>query len=259
MSHSLRSGPPPLCAKSSHASHPAHAPTPGARTLPLVRPAILDGDESPDPHGCHQRDADSFSDGGQFGDPDSAIAHGKRLIAEGAAILDVGGESTRPGAEPVAEAEELARVVPVVEGLVADRSDQQISIDTAKLAVAEAALAAGATVVNDVTAFQATLEMAGLVAERGAALERRSNATLSGRYLRRSTRRLPAPPSRAKCVLDLRNVPRTGCPRQLVEQRPTYLAAFARSMTLRTKSPFALVYASRSSSNFVASRRFRAA
>jgi dihydropteroate synthase len=67
---------------------------------------------------------DSFSDGGQFGDADSAIAHGKRLIAEGAAILDVGGESTRPGAEPVAEAEELARVVPVVEGLVADRSDQ---------------------------------------------------------------------------------------------------------------------------------------
>ncbi|MBA2794861.1 MAG: dihydropteroate synthase [Thermoleophilaceae bacterium] len=111
---------------------------------------------------------DSFSDGGQFGDADSAIAHGKRLIAEGAAILDVGGESTRPGAEPVSEAEELARVVPVVEGLAADRSDQRISIDTAKLAVAEAALDAGATIVNDVTAFQATPEMAGLVAERGA-------------------------------------------------------------------------------------------
>lgn len=110
---------------------------------------------------------DSFSDGGLFLDADAAVAHGERLAAEGAAILDVGGESTRPGAEPVEVDEELARVVPVVERLVAARA-AEVSVDTSKLEVAEAALKAGASIVNDVTAFRFAPEMAGLVADRGA-------------------------------------------------------------------------------------------
>ncbi len=111
---------------------------------------------------------DSFSDGGQFTEPGTAVAHGVRLAGEGAHILDVGGESTRPGAEPVGEAEELARVLPVVEGLAAEHLGVAISIDTAKAAVAEAALDAGAGIVNDVTAFRRAPELAGLVAGRGA-------------------------------------------------------------------------------------------
>jgi len=113
---------------------------------------------------------DSFSDGGQFVEPDAAIAHGIRLASEGAAILDVGGESTRPGAAPVSEAEELRRVVPVIEGLTIGlrSSPAAISIDTRRLAVAEAALDAGASIVNDVAAFRSAPELAGLVADRGA-------------------------------------------------------------------------------------------
>src|SRR3954453_17565679 len=108
---------------------------------------------------------DSFSDGGQFDDAAQAIAHGRRLAAEGASIVDVGGESTRPGADPVPAADELERVVPVVEGL----RDQQVSIDTRKVAVAEAAVEAGARIVNDVSAFRHDPQMAGLVASAGAA------------------------------------------------------------------------------------------
>ncbi len=110
---------------------------------------------------------DSFSDGGLYIDADAAIAHGLELRAEGASILDIGGESTRPGAEPVDGAAELARVLPVIEGLSARCVDAQISIDTSKAAVAAAALDAGATLVNDVTALRADPEMAGLVAARG--------------------------------------------------------------------------------------------
>ncbi len=111
---------------------------------------------------------DSFSDGGQFAEADAAVDLGHRLAAEGAHILDVGGESTRPGAAPVSEEEELTRVVPVVEGLGAvDGRGCEISIDTAKLAVAAAALDAGAAIVNDVTAFRSEPDLAGLVAERG--------------------------------------------------------------------------------------------
>jgi dihydropteroate synthase len=106
---------------------------------------------------------DSFSDGGAFDDPAAAIAHGRRLAAEGAAILDIGGESTRPGADPVPVEEELRRVIPVVEGLAGAR----ISIDTMKLAVAKAAVEAGATYVNDVTAFRNDPDLAGFVADRG--------------------------------------------------------------------------------------------
>jgi dihydropteroate synthase len=108
---------------------------------------------------------DSFSDGGQFLDAGAAIAHGRRLASEGADLLDVGGESTRPGAEPVGEQEELRRVVPVVEELARDHT--HVSIDTSKAAVARAALEAGATYVNDVTAFRGDPEMAALVAGAG--------------------------------------------------------------------------------------------
>jgi dihydropteroate synthase len=111
---------------------------------------------------------DSFSDGGLYLDPAAAVAHALELEGEGAAILDIGGESTRPGAEPVPAAEELRRVVPVIEGLVAAGVRAQISIDTSKAAVAAAALDAGATLVNDVTALRADPEMAALVAASGA-------------------------------------------------------------------------------------------
>jgi dihydropteroate synthase len=110
---------------------------------------------------------DSFSDGGLFLDADAAVEHGLRLVDEGADILDVGGESTRPGAEPVSEEEERERVLPVVERLARD-AGARLSIDTTKLAVARAALDAGATLVNDVSAFRFDPGMAALVAETGA-------------------------------------------------------------------------------------------
>jgi len=96
---------------------------------------------------------DSFSDGGRHLDPDAALAHARRLIGEGADILDIGGESTRPGAAPVSEAEELERVIPLIEAVRAE-SDIRISIDTMKPAVARAAAAAGASIWNDVTALR---------------------------------------------------------------------------------------------------------
>ena len=95
---------------------------------------------------------DSFSDGGRLASVEAAVAHGLRLVEQGADILDIGGESTRPGADPVGEAEEIDRVVPVIEGLRA-RWAGPISIDTMKPAVARAAVAAGATMWNDVTAL----------------------------------------------------------------------------------------------------------
>jgi dihydropteroate synthase len=109
---------------------------------------------------------DSFSDGGLYLDSGAAIAHGRELAAAGAEILDVGGESTRPGAEPVGAEEELRRVVPVIRGL--RDVDCDVSVDTSKAAVAEAALEAGAAIVNDVTALRGDPEMAALCAERGA-------------------------------------------------------------------------------------------
>jgi len=109
---------------------------------------------------------DSFSDGGLYLDPERAIAHGLELVADGADILDVGGESTRPGAEEVALEEELRRVEPVVAGLAGGGA--AISVDTSKAAVAAAALAAGAEIVNDVTALRGDAEMASLCADRQA-------------------------------------------------------------------------------------------
>ncbi len=109
---------------------------------------------------------DSFSDGGLFLDPEAAIAHGRELAAAGAEILDVGGESTRPGAAAVSEEEELRRVVPVIRGL--RDLDCDISVDTSKAPVAASALDAGATIVNDVTAMRGDAGMAALCAGRGA-------------------------------------------------------------------------------------------
>ena len=107
---------------------------------------------------------DSFSDGGLFVDPGAAVEHGRRLLAEGAALVDVGGESTRPGADPVSAEEELARVGPVLEGL----SGLPVSIDTSKALVARRALELGAELVNDVTALREDQEMAKVVADGNA-------------------------------------------------------------------------------------------
>jgi dihydropteroate synthase len=110
---------------------------------------------------------DSFSDGGEYLDPHAAVRHGLELERDGATILDIGGESTRPGALPVSAEEELARVLPVIAGLREQGARAQISIDTSKAAVAAAAIDAGAGLVNDVTAFRGDPDMAGLVAGRG--------------------------------------------------------------------------------------------
>lgn len=110
---------------------------------------------------------DSFSDGGNFLDREAAVAHALELEREGADIIDVGGESTRPGAEPVGVEEELRRVVPVIREL-RGRSGVLISIDTSKAAVADAAVAAGADIINDIAALQADPEMPGVAARSGA-------------------------------------------------------------------------------------------
>lgn len=112
---------------------------------------------------------DSFSDGGLFVDAEQAVAHAARLVDEGARIVDIGGESTRPGADPVPLPEELARVLPVIEGLRAARPDAVISIDTRHASVAAAALEASAAVVNDVTAG-ADPSMFDVVRDAGAGL-----------------------------------------------------------------------------------------
>jgi dihydropteroate synthase len=113
------------------------------KQLDLARPVVM---------GVVNVTPDSFSDGGRFLDPAAAIRHGKQLIAEGAAILDVGGESTRPGAEPVSIEEELRRVLPVIEGLTG--AGALVSVDTSKPEVMRAAAEAGAWMINDVRALQ---------------------------------------------------------------------------------------------------------
>jgi dihydropteroate synthase len=110
---------------------------------------------------------DSFSDGGSFLDPQAAVEHGLRLAAEGADILDIGGESTRPGAESVSAEEELRRTLPVVRAL-REKTNALISIDTSKSTVAHAALEAGADIINDVTGLRGDPAMASLAAESGA-------------------------------------------------------------------------------------------
>ena len=128
-------------------------------TFSFPRPALVMGVVNVTP--------DSFSDGGQFLEAEKAVAHALELVGQGAEILDLGGESTRPGATPVSEAEELRRVLPVLEQL-ATRVKVPLSIDTMKPAVARAALAAGASIVNDVAANRNDDAMWRVVAETGA-------------------------------------------------------------------------------------------
>lgn len=130
----------------------------GGATLILDRPSIM---------GVVNVTPDSFSDGGSFDSAQAAVDHALRLVEQGADLLDVGGESTRPGAGPVDESEELRRVLPVVEALAA-RAGVPVSIDTAKPSVMRAALAAGASMVNDVLALRADGAL-DAVAEAGAA------------------------------------------------------------------------------------------
>ena len=112
---------------------------------------------------------DSFSDGGQFFTLDSALDHAEQMISEGADIIDVGGESTRPGGEPVSADEEIKRVVPIIEALTS-RTDTPISVDTTKSEVARAALDAGAAIVNDISALRFDFYVADAVARAGAGL-----------------------------------------------------------------------------------------
>lgn len=129
------------------------------RTLPFGRRPLVMGIVNATP--------DSFSDRGQFSDPDAAIAQGLRLAAEGADLLDVGGESTRPGATPVSVDEELRRVMPVVAALCQETS-LPVSIDTSKASVARQALAAGAEIINDITGLTGDPAMVQVARETGA-------------------------------------------------------------------------------------------
>ena len=112
---------------------------------------------------------DSFSDGGQFFEPEAAIGHGLRLVREGADILDVGAESTRPYSTPVESEEELRRLIPVVQGLC-EQADVPVSVDTSKAVIAKEALAAGAEIINDVTGLEGDREMLDVAARSSAGL-----------------------------------------------------------------------------------------
>ncbi|WP_127132031.1 dihydropteroate synthase [Georgenia sp. SYP-B2076] len=140
--------------------------TPTAWTTPSPLPQALQETGRTLVVGIVNVTPDSFSDGGQWFDTDVAIAHGRHLLAQGADIVDIGGESTRPGADPVTPAEELARVLPVVEALARDGA--VVSVDTINATTAEAALAGGALLVNDVSGGLADPAMAATVARTGA-------------------------------------------------------------------------------------------
>jgi len=129
-----------------------------------VRPPLEQAFPRPSVLGVVNVTPDSFSDGGRFLAPEAAVAQARRLLEEGAALVDVGAESTRPGSEGVTAEEELRRVEPVLEAL----SGLPVSVDTSKAEVARRALALGAVMVNDVTAFRADPELAGVVADGGA-------------------------------------------------------------------------------------------
>lgn len=162
----------------------AHAPIP-LRELPAEivqrlsapRPLSLQAGQSGMPDAIFERPLlmgilnvtpDSFSDGGRFEAHDAAVAHGQKLCADGADILDIGGESTRPGAEFVPEDAEMARIVPVIEALRQKGAPACLSVDTRKAQVARAALDAGADVINDVSALAFDPSMASVVAQSGA-------------------------------------------------------------------------------------------
>ncbi len=126
---------------------------------------------------------DSFSDGGRFATPEAAVAQAGRLAAEGAAIIDIGGESTRPGAERVSAEEEAARILPVINALAGSQpaeSGPLICVDTVKASVAGKALAAGAHIVNDVQGLQGDADMAGVVAGHGGGIVIMHNPGLAG-------------------------------------------------------------------------------
>jgi len=129
---------------------------------------VSGGDRVPKVMGIVNATPDSFSDGGLNARLEDAVAHARRLVDEGAALIDLGGESSRPGAEPVDRDEELRRVVPVVEALVAGGLNAPISIDTTKAEVARRAIDAGAAIVNDISALAADPDMARVVAGSGA-------------------------------------------------------------------------------------------
>jgi dihydropteroate synthase len=149
----------PITQNVALALHRLSAPRVSFAGLPSGRPLVM---------GILNVTPDSFSDGGDHADAASAIAHGKALIAAGADLLDIGGESTRPGSHPVPEAEEIARVIPVVEGLAG--LGVPLSIDTSKAAVMQRALAAGATIINDVRALTAEPRALDVAAASGAAV-----------------------------------------------------------------------------------------
>jgi len=131
--------------------------TPGAGTRPWSPgPAVV---------GILNVTPDSFSDGGNFFDPEAAAEHAASMLDEGAGIIDVGGESSRPGSDPVSQEEEARRVVPVIERIIAARPEAVISVDTYRSAVAAAALDAGASIVNDVSALRGDPSMISVVAE----------------------------------------------------------------------------------------------
>ena len=131
--------------------------TPGAGTRPWNPGPVVVGILNVTP--------DSFSDGGNFIDPESAAEHAASMIDEGAGIIDVGGESTRPGSDPVSQEEEARRVVPVIERIIAARPEAMISVDTYRSVTAAAALDAGASIVNDVTALRGDPLMTSVVAD----------------------------------------------------------------------------------------------
>jgi dihydropteroate synthase len=135
----------------------AASDTPGAGTRPWSPGPVVLGILNVTP--------DSFSDGGKFLDPEAAAGHAAGLLDEGAGIIDVGGESTRPGSDPVSQEEEVRRVVPVIERIIAARPEAVISVDTYRSATATAALEAGASIVNDVSALRGDPRMIPVVAE----------------------------------------------------------------------------------------------
>jgi dihydropteroate synthase len=140
---------------------PYSIPLPCGRTLQVGERTLVMGILNITP--------DSFADGGLHLDAERAVAAGLQMVADGADILDIGGESTRPGADPVSAEEEMRRVLPVIERLAA-RTPAHISIDTYKAAVAKEAVRRGATIVNDISGLRYDPELAGAVAETGAAL-----------------------------------------------------------------------------------------
>jgi dihydropteroate synthase len=135
----------------------AASDTPGAGTRPWSPGPVVVGILNVTP--------DSFSDGGDFLDPEAAAVHAATILDEGASIIDVGGESTRPGSDPVSQEEEVRRVVPVIERILASRPEAVISVDTYRSKTAAAALGAGARIVNDVTALRGDPRMASVVAD----------------------------------------------------------------------------------------------